>query len=161
MFRFLYGLTVGSQFINTGLYNNILVVGVDILSKITDWSDRNTCVLFGDGAGAVILGPVEKGYGFLSFDLGSKGSGGELLIQPAGGSRYPASQETIDQKMHYVQMNGSEVYKFAVKVMETATLSVLEKAGLKKDDIDYLIPHQANIRIIDHAAKNLILIKIR
>lgn len=152
---FLYGLTVGTQFIKTGLYKNILVIGVDVLSKITDWSDRNTCVLFGDGAGAAVIGPVEEGYGFLSFDLGSKGSGGELLIEPAGGSRMPASKETIEDKLHFIKMNGNEVYKFAVKVMETASISVIEKAGLNKDDVDYLIPHQANIRIIDYAAKKL------
>ncbi|OEG00357.1 3-oxoacyl-ACP synthase [Vulcanibacillus modesticaldus] len=152
---FLYGITTAAQFIQAGVYKYVLVIGVETLSKITDWTDRNTCVLFGDGAGAAVLGPVEEGYGLLSFELGADGSGGNLLKQPAGGSRLPASEETVAQGLHYIQMNGQEVFKFAVKTMEQASIRVIEKAGLKKEDIDLLVPHQANIRIIDYAAKRL------
>lgn len=120
-----------------------------------DWTDRNTCILFGDGAGATLLGCVEDGYGFKSFDLGSDGSGGDLLKVPAGGSRLPASIKTVSNRQHYIQMSGSDVFKFAVRVMESSAKSVMEKAGLTIEDIDYLVPHQANIRIIDSAVKRL------
>lgn len=152
---FLYGIATASQFIENGLYRYALVVGVECLSKIVDWSDRNTCVLFGDGAGAAVLGPVKDGSGFLSFELGSDGSGGDLLKLPAGGSRLPASSETIANKQHFLYMAGSDVFKFAVRVMGSAAEAVIEKAGLTKDDIDFLVPHQANIRIIDSAVKRL------
>ncbi|GBF12216.1 beta-ketoacyl-ACP synthase III [Tepidibacillus sp. HK-1] len=152
---FIYGLSTGSQFIKSGTYQYVLVVGVETLSKITDYTDRNTCVLFGDGAGAAVLGPVEEGYGFLSFELGSDGSGGSLLKLPAGGSRMPSSDETVQQKLHYIQMAGSEVFKFAVKTMEQSPMRVIEKAGLNKEDIDFLVPHQANLRIIDYAVQRL------
>lgn len=152
---FLYGVATAAQFIETGLYRHALVVGVDCLSKIVDWTDRNTCILFGDGAGAAVLGPVEEGYGFKSFNLGSDGSGGDLLQVPAGGSRLPASIETIANRQHFIQMSGSDVFKFAVRVMETSAKSVIEKAGLTIEDIDLLVPHQANIRIIDSAVKRL------
>jgi len=152
---FLYGLSVGTSFVKTGMYKYVLVIGVESLSKITDWTDRNTCVLFGDGAGAAVLGPVEEGYGFLSFELGSDGSGGNLLKQQAGGSRLPASEESVDQKLHYITMAGSEVFKFAVKIMEQASMRVVEQAGLKKEDVDFLVPHQANMRIIDYAVRRL------
>jgi 3-oxoacyl-[acyl-carrier-protein] synthase-3 len=150
---FLYGIATGSQFIANGMYRYVLVVGVETLSKITNYEDRNTCVLFGDGAGAALLGPVPDGYGFQAFELGADGSGGPLLSQPAGGSRIPASRESVEQKLHYISMAGSEVFKFAVRVMNSATENVLEKAGLNKDDIDLLVPHQANLRIIDSAIK--------
>ncbi|MGO0061782.1 beta-ketoacyl-ACP synthase III [Brevibacillus fluminis] len=150
---FLYGITTASQFIANGMYRYVLVIGVESLSKITNYEDRNTCVLFGDGAGAAILGPVPEGYGFKAFDLGADGSGGELLNLPAGGSRMPATAETVEQGLHYLYMAGSEVFKFAVRVMNSATETVLEKAGLEKDSIDLLVPHQANLRIIDAAVK--------
>nr|WP_054949922.1 beta-ketoacyl-ACP synthase III [Numidum massiliense] len=152
---FLYGLSVGSQFIHSGTYRYVLVVGVDCLSKITDWTDRNTCVLFGDGAGAAVLGPVAEDRGFQAFDLGADGSGGHLLNQRGGGSRHPISQEVLDERMQYTYMNGREVFKFAVRVMQTASEKVLEKAGWRKDAIDFLVPHQANIRIIESAANRL------
>ncbi len=152
---FIYGITTGSQFIKNGLYKYVLVIGVESLSKITDWSDRNTCVLFGDGAGAAVLGAVEEGYGFLSYELGSDGSGCNLLKMPAGGSRMPASADTVSQGLHSLQMAGKEVFKFAVKVMEQASTNVIEKAGLTKEDINFLVPHQANLRIIDYAVKRL------
>ncbi|MDD2401137.1 MAG: ketoacyl-ACP synthase III [Clostridia bacterium] len=152
---FLYALAAGSQFIATGLYKTVLVVASEVLTKIINWEDRDTCVLFGDGAGAAILKPVEEGFGFLSFHLGADGTGGDYLQIPAGGSRKPASEETIKNKEHYMTMNGKEVFKFAVKIMGNASLEALEKAGLSKNDVDFFVPHQANTRIIDSAMKRL------
>lgn len=152
---FVYALVTGSQFITSGSYKKVLVIGAECLSRITDWEDRKTCVLFGDGAGAVVLSPVPQGNGILSFTLRSDGSKGSLLILPAGGSRQPASRDTVDQKLHTIHMDGQEVFKFAVRIMGKAALEVLTAAGLKKSDIDYFIPHQANIRIIESAAKRL------
>lgn len=140
----LYGLTTGAQMIQSGLYRYILVVGAECLSKITDWSDRNTCVLFGDGAGALVLGPVEEGYGFLSYELGADGSGGPQLMQSGGGSRDPISRELLDKKERFIQMNGREVFKFAVRMMGSVSERVVEKAGFAKEDVDFLVPHQAN-----------------
>ncbi|MDR6227266.1 beta-ketoacyl-ACP synthase III [Desmospora profundinema] len=152
---FLYGVATAAQFIQTGLYQHALVIGVDCLSKITDFTDRNTCVLFGDGAGAAVLGPVEEGEGFLSFELGGDGSGGHLLKQPAGGSRIPASQTSLDERLHFISMNGREVFKFAVRVLGSSAEKALKKAGLSKEEVDFLIPHQANLRIIDTAVQRL------
>lgn len=152
---FVYGLATATSLIQTGMYNNALVIGADCLSRITDYTDRNTSVLFGDGAGAVILGEVPEGRGFKSFDLGAEGAGGPLLNLQAGGSRLPASEETVANKQHYIYMNGREVFKFAVRVMGTATIDVLEKAGIGKEDVDLFIPHQANIRIIQSAMQRL------
>ncbi|MDO7905874.1 beta-ketoacyl-ACP synthase III [Paenibacillus sp. JX-17] len=152
---FVYGLATASNFIKTGMYNNALVIGADCLSRITDYTDRNTCVLFGDGAGAVILGEVPEGRGFQSFDLGAEGAGGSLLTLEAGGSRQPSSHETVENKKHYIYMNGREVFKFAVRVMGTATDEVLKKADLTKEEIDIFVPHQANIRIIQSAMQRL------
>lgn len=152
---FVYGLATATSMIQTGMYNNALVIGADCLSRITDYTDRNTSVLFGDGAGAVILGEVPEGRGFKSFDLGAEGAGGPLLNLQAGGSRLPASEETVANKQHYIYMNGREVFKFAVRVMGTATIDVLAKAGLGKEDVDLFIPHQANIRIIQSAMQRL------
>ena len=152
---FVYGLTVATQFIQAGLYQRVLVIGAETLSKILDWTDRNTCVLFGDGAGAAVIGPVPAGYGVLGVELGADGHGGELLTMPAGGSRRPPSAETVAQRLHYVHMNGNEVFKFAIKVMGEAAQKALQKAGMTDADVDYLIPHQANIRIIQSAAKRL------
>jgi len=152
---FAYGLVTGSQFIKSGLYKKILVIGAETLSTILDWNDRNTCVLFGDGAGAVVLGEVPAGYGILGVELGADGSGGDLLKMPAGGSRIPATNESIGQRLHYLQMSGNDVFKFAVKVMGEAAIKALENSGLSHTDVDCLIPHQANIRIIQSAAKRL------
>ncbi|SEU03298.1 3-oxoacyl-[acyl-carrier-protein] synthase-3 [Salinibacillus kushneri] len=135
---FMYGLATAQQFINSGVYQNVLVIGVEKLSKITNWEDRNTCVLFGDGAGAAVVGPVEDGKGILSFELGSDGSGGDHLYQD-----------------EYIVMNGREVFKFAVRQMGESAVSVVEKIGLNKEDVDYLIPHQANIRIMEAARERL------
>ncbi|MGI6533060.1 MAG: beta-ketoacyl-ACP synthase III [Peptococcia bacterium] len=152
---FIYALAVGSQFVATGMYRNVLVVAAETLSKIVDWRDRNTCILFGDGAGAVVLQPVEEGYGFLAFDLGSDGAGADLLKVPAGGSRKPATLETVRNNEHYITMNGNEVFKFAVKIMGETSLKSIRCAGLSPEAVDYFVPHQANNRIIDAAAKRL------
>ncbi|MZP29078.1 beta-ketoacyl-ACP synthase III [Heliobacterium undosum] len=151
---FIYGCAVGAQFIATGMYRHVLVIGAEVLSKFLDYRDRNTCVLFGDGAGAALLGPVEEG-GFKAFDLGADGSGGELITVPAGGSRMPASAATLEEGQHYVKMNGKEVYKFAVRVIGDASQKALDGAGWRQEEIDMLIPHQANLRIIESAAKKL------
>ncbi|MDN4066796.1 beta-ketoacyl-ACP synthase III [Paenibacillus vini] len=152
---FVYSMATANGFLQTGMYNNALIIGADTLSRITDYTDRNTCVLFGDGAGAVVLGEVPQGRGFLSFDLGAEGAGGPLLKLEGGGSRLPASQETVQGGKHFIYMNGREVFKFAVRVMGTATEEVLRKAGKTKEDIDLFVPHQANIRIIQSAMQRL------
>ena len=152
---FMYGMTIADSFVKTGMYKKVLVIGAETLSKIVDYTDRNTCVLFGDGAGAVIISEVEEGYGILASHLGANGSAGHLLTIPAGGSRMPASEQTIKDRLHYVKMDGSEVFKFAIKIMGEAAEKALDNCGLKKEDIDFLIPHQANTRIIDSAVKRL------
>ncbi|MFH0801192.1 MAG: beta-ketoacyl-ACP synthase III [bacterium] len=152
---FMYALAVGTQFIESGVYENVLICGADSLTRITDWTDRNTCVLFGDGGGAVLLRPAEEGYGVLSFQLGADGSGGDLLKMPAGGSLMPASRETVDKKLHTIKMAGNEVFKFAVKVMGDAAVKALEKAHIRTDEVKCFIPHQANMRIIEAAARRL------
>lgn len=152
---FVYSSAIASQFIETGVYKKVLVVGAETLSKFVNWKDRNTCIIFADGAGAAVFGAVEDGYGMLSFDLGADGSGAETIEIPGGGSRHPADQETIDNHMHCLHMNGKETFRFAVKAMGSTVVKSLERAGLTKEDIDYLIPHQANIRIIQSAAKRL------
>ncbi|WP_310794981.1 beta-ketoacyl-ACP synthase III [Desulfofundulus thermocisternus] len=150
---FIYALACGSQFVASGTARTVLVIGTEVLSRLVNWKDRNTCVLFGDGAGAVILGPVPEGYGILATRLGAEGSGGHLLSLPAGLSRYPASEETLAKNQHFIHMNGREVFKFAVRVMEEGCREVLQAAGLGLKELDFLIPHQANIRIIEAAAK--------
>lgn len=150
---FVYGLCVASQFIVSGTFKKILVIGADTLSRIMDWTDRRTCVLFGDGAGAAVVEGTRDGYGIVSISLKSDGGGGDLLKLPAGGSRLPPSHETVDGKKHFIHMNGSEVFKFAVKAIADTTLEVLAKTGLGPTDVDLFIPHQANSRIIENAAK--------
>lgn len=150
---FLYGLHTASSMIAAGQAKYVLVVAGDILSRITDYEDRSTCVLFGDGAGAVLVGEVDEDKGFRSFDLGSDGSGAKSLHMPAGGSRIPASQESVQARQHFLKMEGQETFKFAVRTMAASTEKVLQLAGLQKEDIDLLVPHQANIRIIDAARK--------
>jgi 3-oxoacyl-[acyl-carrier-protein] synthase III len=152
---FLYGLATGSQFVLTGVHQNVLVIGAEVFTRILDWEDRSTCVLFGDGAGAVVLQPTAAPGGLLSFVLGSDGSGGCSLYVPAGGSREPASAASVAERRHYVKMQGREVFRFAARIVPDSTLSALEQAGLTTDDIDLLIPHQANVRIIDAAARRL------
>lgn len=151
---FVYGVSVASNFIESGTYEHVMVIGTEVLSKIMNWEDRGTCVLFGDGAGAAVISATDEG-GILATDLGSDGSGADALYQPAGGSRNPASHETVENNGHYLYMEGNPVFKFAVKTMGKASLKVLKKAGIKKENIDLLVPHQANTRIIDSAAKRL------
>ena len=150
---FIYGLSVANAFVKSGVYKNVLVIGTEVLSAVLDPNDRRTVVLFGDGAGAAIVSEVEEGMGFLAFDLGADGSGGDVLRVDAGGSKMPASQETIDTGAHYVKMMGKEVFKFAVKILGITSRRVLEKAGISNEDVDFLIPHQANIRIVDAALR--------
>jgi len=152
---FIYSLATASSMIATGMYKHALVVGAECLSRITDYTDRNTCILFGDGAGAVVLGPVEEGRGFKSFELGADGSGGELLCISGGGSRLPATAASVDEKKHFIHMAGNDVFKFAVRIMGSAAEEALRKAGIEKSDIDLLVPHQANIRIINSAINRL------
>ena len=136
---FMYGMITASQFIQNGVYKHVLIVGVEKLSKITNWEDRNTAVLFGDGAGAAIMGPVSDGRGIVSFELGAAGSGGKHLLQDGD----------------FITMNGREVFKFAVRQMGESALNVIEKAGLTREDVDLLIPHQANIRIMEASRERL------
>lgn len=152
---FVYGLSTGANFIKAGIYKKVLVIGGEALSKIINWEDRNTCVLFGDGAGACILERCEEGYGILAYELGADGDNHESLIQPGGGSREPASVESLANNLHHIQMDGKEVFKFAVRAMERSSMSVLNMANMDRDDLDFLVPHQANIRIIDSARKKL------
>lgn len=152
---FIFAVATASQFVVTGMYKTVLVIGGETMSKIVNWEDRSTCILFGDGAGAAVLQPVKEGFGFLSFELGSDGSGGKLLSQPAGGSQCPASLETVEKKLHTLQMEGREIYKFAVRIMGDVSARVLEKAGIMIDDVDLLVPHQANTRIVNAAVKRL------
>lgn len=152
---FVYGLAVASQFLSSGMFNNALVIGAETLSKFTDWEDRNTCVLLADGAGAVVLKRVTTGEGLLSFSLGADGSLGHLLHMPGGGSRNPASYETVNEKMHYIKMRGNELFKMAVRILVEAALEALKKANKSTEDVSLFIPHQANIRIIDATAKRL------
>ncbi|MCK4851953.1 MAG: ketoacyl-ACP synthase III [Candidatus Omnitrophica bacterium] len=151
---YIYGLTIADQFIKSGTYGRALVVAAEKLSSITDWEDRSTCVLFGDGAGAAVLGTVEEG-GILGAHLGADGSKGDLLQLPAGGSRMPASKKTIEDKLHTIKMEGNVLFKHAVKIMANAALAVTEPLGLKGEDIDIIIPHQANIRILNALARRM------
>ncbi len=152
---FVYALSVAADLIVAGRYDNALVIGAETLSRIIDWSDRNTCVLFGDGAGALVLQANRARGGVLASVLGADGSGGDLLKLPAGGSVHPATYETVDQRQHYIHMDGREVFRFATRVMPKATRQVVELAGLKVEDIALFVPHQANGRIIKSAVRAL------
>ena len=151
---FMYAVAQAYGMVAGGLSQRALVVGGDVLSKILDWSDRSTAVLFGDGAGAVVLERVGDG-GFLGFELGADGSGGPQLYLPAGGSRAPASAETVAGKQHFVQMNGREVFKFATRVLVASAEAVLAECGRTIDEVDVYVPHQANVRIIEYAREKL------
>jgi len=152
---FLYGLTVGNQFIATGMYNTILVVASETLSKIVDWQDRNTCVIFADGAGAAVIGPSSDSSRIISTYLGADGGGADLVKVPAGGSRLPASFQTVQNRQHYMKMKGNELFKTAVRAMIHAIYASLEEGNLKSSDINYFIPHQANMRIIDAVVRKV------
>ena len=151
---FLYGLATGSQFIETGKYKKVLVIGADKMSSIIDYEDRTTCVIFGDGAGAVLLEPNEK-YGVEDSILRSDGKGREFLYIKAGGSMYPANAETVMAKEHFVHQEGQQVFKFAVTNMADVCAEIMDRNGLTSDDIRYLVPHQANLRIINAAARRM------
>ena len=152
---FAYGVITATQYIETGMYKRVLVIGAEILSRVLNFKDRNTCVLFGDGAGAAVLGPVPEGYGILGVAMGADGNGGKYLNIPASGTAVLPTDEAREKGLTYVHMDGKEVYKFAVKVMGQTAEKALERAGIDKSEIDILVPHQANIRIIQSAAKRL------
>ncbi len=152
---FLYGCEVARGFIGNGSADKVLVIGVEILSKFTDFTDRNTCVLFGDGCGAAVLGVGDDDHYIVDSDLGSDGRYGSLIELPAGGSRLPITAEVMEERLHYLRVKGNEVFKHGVRGMAETCLRVLDKAGIGANDVDILIPHQANIRIIDATAKRL------
>jgi len=152
---FVYALGLSWALVGGGFYKNALVVGSEVLSTITDWKDRSTCILFGDGAGAAVVVPTKSSQGLLSIYLGGDGSLGELLILPAGGSRMPASYDTVRKGLHYIKMQGNELFKIAVRIMVESAKRALKKAKLSPKDVDLLIPHQANLRIINAVAKRL------
>jgi len=152
---FIYALAVADRFLMAGDYRYILVVGAETLSRITDYTDRNTCVLFGDGAGAVVVGRGSGANGILSTYLAADGSGESLLYLPAGGSRMPATHQTVDEHLHYIRMQGNEVFRFAVNAIPECVRQVLEPAGVSIDEIDHFVFHQANIRILQTAVKRM------
>jgi len=152
---FIYALNMAAQAIRSGSIKNALVVGSETLSRFVDWKDRNTCILFGDGAGAFVLQASEQPGGVLSAVMHSDGSGADLLTLEGGGSRYPATEATVREGKHYIQMDGKEVFRFATRVMASATQEALDAAGLTIEQIQWIIPHQANIRIIQAAARGL------
>ena len=152
---FLYALVTADQFISGGVYRTILVIGTEKLSSIVNWQDRNTCVLFGDGAGAVILQHRPGARGLLAYDLGADGAQAEILSIPAGGCRLPTTPETLDQQLQCIQMSGKEVFKCAVTAMNRSAEACLDKAGLKPEQLRWIIPHQANFRIVDAVAQRL------
>ena len=152
---FAYGLTVGAQFVGSGAHKNVLVIGSDKMSSILDYTDRATCILFGDGAGAVLLEPANDGEGILDFEHDVDGSGGQFLYMPGGGSLHPATAETVEKKMHFVHQEGSQVFKYAARRMAEMSARLLERNGFTKDDLALLVPHQANLRIIRAAQERL------
>jgi 3-oxoacyl-[acyl-carrier-protein] synthase-3 len=156
---FLYALSTGSQFIESGKHKKVIVIGVDKMTSIIDYQDRTTCVIFGDGAGAVLLEPNEEGNGVMDFILRSDGAGRQYLQQPAGGSAMPASIETVENRMHYVKQEGQAVFKFAVTNMADVSAEIMERNNLTSDDVSWLVPHQANLRIIDATANRMGLTK--
>jgi 3-oxoacyl-[acyl-carrier-protein] synthase III len=152
---FIYGLTVGAQFIETGKHKKVLVIGVDKMTSILDYEDRTTCVIFGDGGGVALLEPNEEGLGIVDTIMHSDGSGRNYLLQPAGGSVAPASHETVDQRLHFVKQEGKQVFKFAVTNMADVSAEIMAKNNLTAEDVDWLVPHQANLRIIDATASRM------
>jgi 3-oxoacyl-[acyl-carrier-protein] synthase-3 len=152
---FLYALTMGAQFIQTGAHRKVLVIGAEVMTSILDYQDRSTCVLFGDGAGAVLLEPATDGTGMIDFYNEVDGSGGCHLYMPAGGSAHPPSHETVDKRMHYIRQDGGHVFKYAVRKMAEAPKLLLERNNLRPEDIDLFVAHQANLRIIDAAKDRL------
>ena len=152
---FVYALATGAQFVHGGMHKRVIVVGADVMTSIINYQDRTTCVLFGDGAGAVLIEPAEEGEGILDYMAEIDGSGGEYLNMPAGGSLNPASHETVEKKMHYVHQQGQQVFKYAVKKMGEYSVKILEKNGIPFEEVDLFIAHQANLRIINATAERL------
>ncbi len=152
---FLYGLYVADSFIRSGMHKRVLIIGAEVLSKITDWEDRTTCILFGDGAGAAIVEPTEEERGIISMHINSDGGMWDLLHMPGGGSRYPVSKDSIDKRLHYIKMKGNETFKVAVRTLEDLVLRVLKDNKLDPSQLSLLIPHQANLRIIQATAERL------
>jgi 3-oxoacyl-[acyl-carrier-protein] synthase-3 len=152
---FVYALSIGASMINSGMVNNALVIGSETMSRLVDWADRRTCILFGDGAGAFLLRGSDMPGGVLSYKLGADGSGGDLLMVPGGGSKNPMTREMIDDDLQFIKMDGQAVFKFATRVMGKAAKEACELAHLRLEDIDLFIPHQANLRIISAASKFL------
>ncbi|HET6567334.1 MAG TPA: beta-ketoacyl-ACP synthase III [Rhodothermales bacterium] len=150
---FLFALSTGARFIESGRYKRVLVIGADKMSSIIDYTDRNTCILFGDGAGAVLLEPDEKGYGIIDSVEHTDARNWELLCMPAGGSLHPSSHQTIDEHMHFLKQEGKSVFKLAVEGMSNVTAEIMQRNDLTGEDIKYLVPHQANMRIIDATAR--------
>lgn len=152
----IYALSIADQFIRSGACKHVLVIGVELLTKITNWTDRSTCVLFGDGAGAAVVGPNDDpNIGMLGFHLASDGERGPTLYMPAGGSKLPASHETVEQNLHTLYMRGNEIYKTAINTMSESCLILMEQAGLTAKDIDLFVFHQANLRILEAVGKRL------
>ncbi len=152
---FIFALQTGAKFIESGTHKRVIVIGVDKMSSIIDYQDRTTCVIFGDGAGAVLLEPNEEGNGVIDAILRTDGSGRKHLIQPAGGSASPASLQTVEDRMHYVKQEGKTVFKFAVTNMAEVSAEIMEKNNLTSENVDWLVPHQANLRIIDATAQRM------
>jgi len=152
---FIYGMSVADAFIRSEMYKNVLLVGAEVLSRFTDWEDRGTCILFGDGAGAAVIQRHAGKRGILSTHLHSDGSLGDLIHVPAGGASHPASHDTIRKRMHFIKMKGNETFKAAVRSLEGVVQEALEHNKVKPEDIDYLVPHQANLRIIQAMAQRL------
>src|SRR6266571_102309 len=152
---FIYALAVADRFVTTGDYRAVLVIGAELLSKYTDWRDRTTCVLFGDGAGAVVLTPGAAPYGVLASEMHADGGMADFIYVPAGGTREPASERSVTERRHFIRMRGNETFKMAVRSMEETSRAVLQKAGLKTTDVNLFIPHQANRRIIDAVGSRL------
>ena len=150
---FVYGLTVAEKFLGSAEYNYVLVLGADLCSRVTDYTDRNTCVIFGDGAGAAVLGKGSGQYGFCSTYMGADGRGGKHLSIPGGGSAFPATIESVQNHQHYIKMNGNEIFKFAVPIVEKVVQKLMDRSGLELEDVDCFVPHQANTRIIKSAVK--------
>jgi len=153
---FLYGLAAGSKFIETGMYRRVLVIGAETLSRFSDYTDRSSCILFGDGAGAAVLEACQDRQRGIRYSvMCASGSGWDYIHVPGGGSRNPATHETVDQRLHYIKMRGRDVYKFAVEKMQWLLADCMDKCGLKPADVDLVVPHQVNIRIIESAAKRV------
>jgi len=153
---FVFGISTATQFVETGKFKKVMVIGVDIMSAITDYTDRNTCVLFGDGAGAVLIEPMEdENLGFIDFKMKLDGSGAKYLHMPGGGSLNPPTHETVDKKMHFIHSEGRQVYKFAVSEMANVAIDILKDHNFSTKDLDIFVPHQANLRIIESCAKRM------